>query len=372
MKRRDFIVGGLSGVALAGCATRAASSLPVATISTDPLVRSEMDRVTRTVVGLRPFRPQGFRLEAEVIEGRTVVHNYGHGGCGVTLSWGCAGRAANMAGAAGERRVAVLGSGVNGITSAYLLARRGFDVTIYAERFPPETTSNVAGALWLPSSLYDDNAVTLEWLAFNRQVTREAHAGFLPYVNRPGYGVYWVHHSDLSNRQVPNPNEVPGGDDLYPDMERWAAPDARFGFPSERRFHSLMIDPDYYLEALLRDALLAGARTEARSFASRDDVLALEEKVVVNCLGLGAGAVFGDADLIPIRGQLSHLLPQPEISYSYVGRENGQTLYMFPRRTGLVLGGTHDRGDNNLAVDPQQVVTMVEGHAGLMRRMAGA
>ena len=40
-------------------------------------------------VGLRPGRPV-VRLEREIINGATVVHNYGHGGSGVTLSWGCA------------------------------------------------------------------------------------------------------------------------------------------------------------------------------------------------------------------------------------------------------------------------------------------
>jgi D-amino-acid oxidase len=43
-------------------------------------------------VGLRPSRPGGVRLEvdAEGPKGTEVIHNYGHGGAGVTLSWGCA------------------------------------------------------------------------------------------------------------------------------------------------------------------------------------------------------------------------------------------------------------------------------------------
>jgi D-amino-acid oxidase len=42
-------------------------------------------------VGLRPFRRSGVRLERDQLrDGRTVIHNYGHGGAGFTLSWGCA------------------------------------------------------------------------------------------------------------------------------------------------------------------------------------------------------------------------------------------------------------------------------------------
>jgi len=54
-------------------------------------------RVLRHRVGLRPFRPR-VRLETETPgAGRLVVHNYGHGGAGITLSWGCAREAAGLA-----------------------------------------------------------------------------------------------------------------------------------------------------------------------------------------------------------------------------------------------------------------------------------
>jgi D-amino-acid oxidase len=54
-------------------------------------------RVLGHRVGLRPFRPQ-VRVEAEPPgPGPLVVHNYGHGGAGVTLSWGCAREAAGLA-----------------------------------------------------------------------------------------------------------------------------------------------------------------------------------------------------------------------------------------------------------------------------------
>jgi D-amino-acid oxidase len=49
-------------------------------------------------VGLRPFRKSGVRLERDQLpDGRMVIHDYGHGGSGFTLSWGCAQRVLKLA-----------------------------------------------------------------------------------------------------------------------------------------------------------------------------------------------------------------------------------------------------------------------------------
>ena len=45
----------------------------------------------------RPFRAQGPRIEPERLAGKTVIHNYGHGGSGFTVSWGCAEEVARLA-----------------------------------------------------------------------------------------------------------------------------------------------------------------------------------------------------------------------------------------------------------------------------------
>ena len=46
--------------------------------------------VLEHMVGLRPCRDEGVRLDAERVSGRLIIHNYGHGGSGFTISWGCA------------------------------------------------------------------------------------------------------------------------------------------------------------------------------------------------------------------------------------------------------------------------------------------
>lgn len=52
------------------------------------LADAKLDAVDPVRVGLRPFRRRSVRLEHE--PGTGIIHNYGHGGAGITLSWGCA------------------------------------------------------------------------------------------------------------------------------------------------------------------------------------------------------------------------------------------------------------------------------------------
>src|SRR5262249_7343659 len=103
---------------------------------------------------VRPYRKVTFRLEPETIAGKFVVHNYGHGGAGITMSWGCAAVVREIV--TDHRNsggVAVLGAGVMGLTAATLLSeiKPKINLTIYAEKFTPCTTSDTAGGQWAPS-----------------------------------------------------------------------------------------------------------------------------------------------------------------------------------------------------------------------------
>jgi D-amino-acid oxidase len=62
------------------------------------VLKIEKPNVLAERVGLRPFRKSGVRLERDQLsEGRAAIHNYGHGGAGFTLSWGCAREVADLA-----------------------------------------------------------------------------------------------------------------------------------------------------------------------------------------------------------------------------------------------------------------------------------
>ena len=377
--RRGFLRGALATSALL-MATRArglASALrPERRFAP---VKVSRDRIIREVVGLRPYRPEGFRVEAERIGEKLLVHNYGHGGAGITLSWGTASLAADLLSEPGaiatgsvrmrrparHRHFAVLGCGVNGLTTARLLQRRFQDgpgtVTIYARDLPPETTSNIAGGFWSPTSAFDPEHATAKFSEQFRTACRISNRAFQNLVG-PEYGVRWIETFELSRNEASLNRELTGGNDLYPAREIHRDPDHYFGFPYAWQYNTMLIEPPVYLNAMLRDFYIAGGKLVVKEFRAREEIRRLPEPVIFNCTGLGARALFGDQQLEPVRGQLEVLLPQPEIDYCYLS-----SGYMFPRRDGIVLGGTWDHGDWSLAPKPEQTTGILENHAEIMK-----
>ena len=161
MNRRHFIsAAALTGMgatsAMASCATKPSTSTTYHSI---PKLKLSLDRIVKETVGLRPFRASGPRIGKEELGSKTIVHNYGHGGSGWSLSWGTGNMARQLALATGEKKIAVIGCGTVGLATARLLQEKGCEVTIYTKDLPPNVTSSVATGTWSPASRVCDPKV---------------------------------------------------------------------------------------------------------------------------------------------------------------------------------------------------------------------
>jgi glycine/D-amino acid oxidase-like deaminating enzyme len=255
----------------------------------------------------------------------------------------------------------VLGAGAVGLATARLLQRHGWLVTIYARELPPDTTSNLAGGVWAPYSVFDEERLTPEFEARYVRAARIAYQAFQQLAGAR-YGVRWLESYRLHDLPLPRTRLGDELRDLFPDSRELAPKEHPFPAAHVLRSMGMLVEPFTYMNAVLQDFLLAGGRVVVREFVAAEEVMALAEPVVVNCTGLGAKALFGDDELIPIKGQLCVLVPQPEVDY-VVSTADG--LYMMPRQDGIVLGGTHERGVWDLAVSQAATERILAGNARL-------
>jgi D-amino-acid oxidase len=334
-----------------------ADFLPTPDFTFDP------DASGACVAGVRPFRQGSYRLDAETASGRFVVHNYGHGGAGITLSWGCAANVRDIVRehlvASHDTEAAVLGAGVMGLTAARMLLDLGLQVTIYSDRTPVQTTSFRAGGQWAVSVVACDGKqqelagiVTTAYTEFRKYIGRDYGVSERPnYSARPTHGLEVVRHLA--------PNLLP---------ERVSMP--RLPFEGHHvpgyEYRTLLIEPPIFLPRLEAELRSRGVRFVQKHFTDEPDVFAsVTQRTIVNCTGLGARTLWHDASMIPIKGQLAMLSPQPALQYLY-----GENGYLFPRTDHVVVGGTFEAGVDDEMPDKAMCTELVRHMASLFGKTA--
>ena len=385
--RGAMAFGGLVG--LSGCATGPATSpaaravvAPRSTLALAP-IRASVGRLFDVTVCLRPFRAAGPRLETEQLGEALVVHNYGHGGSGWSLSWGSATIAVRKAMTASPAEIAVIGCGALGLTAAIVAQGAGAKVTIYARDLLPETRSARATGYWTP-----DSRIALASKAAPgfpelwEEMARISFKTYRSYLGLPGSPVQWIDRFVVpggthSAADPPGSLDFAGyGDrihDINPPGETLPPGATPFGPVAVRRVPQLMFNIADYGHTLMTDFLLAGGQVVRREFHAPAELASLKQKVVINCPGYGARALWKDESIVPVRGQIAWLIPQAEVDYGvyYDG------VNVVSRRDGIVLqmldgGDMRGLGDDNETVDRAEAIDAVTRVAALYERFGKA
>ena len=291
---------------------------------------------------IRPLRAAGPNLGTEMVGDRLVVHNYGHGGSGWSLSWGSAEIAVGKALSVLPGSVAVVGCGIIGLTSAVVAQRAGLKVTIYARELLPRTRSFRASGSYTPGSrIALAGPAGPQFPALWEQMARFSWKMFRTFLGLPGNPVefadsYAVSNDPIQRRTWPVNPAVTGNwettglpqqnsefahlDSLIRDIVPQSVPlspeENPFDTPYAQRSSQMHFNFPAYGHILLTEFFERGGRFVMRDFHSPREFAALPEKVVIHSTGYAARDLWQDRTIIPVRGQTGWLVPQHEANYS--------------------------------------------------------
>jgi D-amino-acid oxidase len=255
-------------------------------------------------------------------------------------------------------RITVVGAGVSGLTSALSLQERGHDVRIVAASTSAQSTSFLAAAVWFPTHVGPPDRVagwgrtTYEDLAGQAQhqvpgvLMRESLALYRNPPGRPD----WI--AAVGEVRAATDSELPTG---YGHGLRFAVP---------------LVEMPLYLPWLVTEFEGRGGTLEPFHVTGLDQLA--DADVVVNCAGLAAGELVGDASVYPVRGQIVRV-SNPGLTLS-VRDENhpGGRAYVHPRTQDCILGGTLDEHNWSTDVDPGEAKAILARCRDIVPELADA
>lgn len=254
----------------------------------------------------------------------------------------------------------VIGSGVIGLTTGIRLLEAGHRVTIIARDLPPHTTSDVAAAVWFPYRARPLDRV-LAWSRASLDV-------YYQLAENPATGVALTTFVDLFTEPAPDP--------------WWRGAVRCFWRPSPEALPAGYVDGHAAEVALVETpvfmAWLAGRFRALGGVVEQRTVAGLGEarggaRLVVNCAGLGARELAGDARVHPVRGQIVRVRRPPGVTTAYFDEHGPHALaYVIPRRDDVIVGGTAEVDDWNTAVDSRTAEIILAKGARLVPALAGA
>ena len=241
-------------------------------------------------------------------------------------------------------RVAIIGSGISGLTCAVLFAENGFETSIFAEQIGDETNSAAAAAIWYP---YDvgSGAEIIPWalVSYHR---------FLELARQPETGVSITELRVFSRL----------GPIVPPDWAQsfatrpLAGSEIPSAFVSGFAIDVPLIETGKYLEYLAARLTNAGGSVSSvMRFAQLEEVDPSFD-LLINCAGIGARELVPDPEMEPHRGQVA-IVEKFDLPYAVVC-DDPPLMYAIPRSNDCVFGGTNEVS-NNRAVDPRTTTAIM-------------
>ncbi|MEY2480461.1 MAG: D-amino-acid oxidase [Verrucomicrobiota bacterium] len=243
-----------------------------------------------------------------------------------------------------NKKVAVIGAGVSGLTSAIVFAERGYRTSIFAHEVGQQTTSAAAGAIWYPYDAEPFDKV-IAWALATYKV-------LVDLARDPRSGVSMIEQRNFARTgQIPIPDWATplGARRLNQSVIPSEVEESR-GFTSCFTVTVPLTDTTIYLDYLRDRFLNAGGEINAGVRFDKLEDVDPKFDLIINCAGIGARELVHDVDLEPHRGQVAIVPKIDNLNYAVVC-DDAPLMYAIPRANDCLFGGTNEVSEDR-HIDP--------------------
>ena len=226
----------------------------------------------------------------------------------------------------------VVGAGVSGLSSGIRLLEDGWDVTIWSSDFSPNTTSDIAAALWYPF-LSAPVERTGAWGSNTYNIFKEL-------ARQKDTGVSMTQTYEYFRSSPSNPPWKDFVDDFKRTSENLPS-----GYIESFSFVTPIIEMPIYLEWLMKRYESLGGKSKKKTISSFDAIRPSFE-IIINCTGLNSGELLEDEEVYPVRGQIIRV--KAPLTEMYLDQQIETLAYIVPRSNDVVLGGVAQHGSWSL------------------------
>ena len=226
----------------------------------------------------------------------------------------------------------VVGAGVSGLSSAIRLLENDWEVTIWSSEFSPNTTSDIAAALWYPF-LSAPVEKTNIWGSETYDV--------LKVLSRfPQTGVSMTQTYEYFREEQPDPlwkESVDGFKRLNKDLPE--------DYVECFSFMTSVIEMPIYLQWLMNRYEELGGNHKVKRINNFSNI-SEQYNLIVNCTGLESKTLLNDSEVYPVRGQIIRV--KTDIKEMYLDQQISTLAYIVPRSEDMILGGVAQNNDWSL------------------------
>jgi D-amino-acid oxidase len=247
-----------------------------------------------------------------------------------------------------NKNIAIIGAGISGMATAYMLLRKQYNITIFSKAFSPHLTSNKAAAFWFPYHIRNDKR-GIHWC----NTSYDHYSGFAtnPKTGVSMHQLIKVVANGINEEEPVWKDFMPDGSYKMVDTDKLQP-----GFSKAYDVQVPLIETQIFLPYLQQLLIQNGVAFIEKGIKYFED-LSWDYDLVINCAALGARELCNDESIFPVRGQVGLLKPKEGLP---IYLDNEKPMYIVPRKDAIIIGGTYEEHIDTETTEPETIKRLIQ------------